>query len=214
MCFGAELWAYTRRKHQSIHRSPLGRNIGVGFQDLGNSLHYVSRREYIQWGLTWVAWPEISRWENAGWLKSDENAPFSASDKLSHIWVILIDCPCVTDLITLWHLHQIGIRGSAFRPFSTRTFKTRDTPFMEKSQQRVIIYHFSLKGWGARKIQNELMDALRLDVYLQAQISQWLAPFSVGDISCLDETRPGRPLSILDHHWNISWKSPRSPVLA
>jgi hypothetical protein len=68
---------------------------------------------------------------------------------------------------------------------------------MEKSQQRVIIDYFLLKGWGARKIQKELTDTLGSDVYSQAQISGWLTCFSTGDISCLDEARPGRPLSIL-----------------
>jgi hypothetical protein len=69
---------------------------------------------------------------------------------------------------------------------------------MEISQQRVFLYYFSLKGWGAGKIQKELTDALGSDVYLQAQISRWLARFSTGDISCLDEARTGRPLSILE----------------
>jgi hypothetical protein len=68
---------------------------------------------------------------------------------------------------------------------------------MEKSQQRVIICCFSLKGWGDRKIQKELTDTLGSDEYSQAQISRWLARFSTGDISCLDEAQPGRPLSIL-----------------
>jgi hypothetical protein len=68
---------------------------------------------------------------------------------------------------------------------------------MEKSQQRVIIYYFSLKSWGARKIQKEFTDTLGSDVYSQVQISRWLARFSTDDISCLDEPRPRRPLSIL-----------------
>jgi hypothetical protein len=42
---------------------------------------------------------------------------------------------------------------------------------MEKSQQRVIIHDFSLKGWGARNIQKELTDTLGSDVYSQAHIS-------------------------------------------
>jgi hypothetical protein len=68
---------------------------------------------------------------------------------------------------------------------------------MEKSQRRVIIYSFLLKGWGARKIQKELTDTLGPDVYFQAKISRWFARFSTGDISCLDEARPGRLFSIL-----------------
>jgi hypothetical protein len=61
----------------------------------------------------------------------------------------------------------------------------------------VIIYYFSLKGWGARKIQKELTDTLGSDVYPQTQISRLLARFSAGDLSRLDEARPGRPVSIL-----------------
>jgi transposase len=68
---------------------------------------------------------------------------------------------------------------------------------MEKCQQRVIIHYFSLKGWGVRKIHKEMRDTLRSDQYSQAQISRWLARFSTGDISSLDEARPGRPRSIL-----------------
>jgi transposase len=69
---------------------------------------------------------------------------------------------------------------------------------MEKSQRRMIINYFSLKGWSAQKIQKEITDTLGSDVRSQAQISRWLARFSLGDISCLDEARPGRPLSILE----------------
>jgi hypothetical protein len=36
---------------------------------------------------------------------------------------------------------------------------------METSQQRAIIYDFSLKGWGAQKIQKKLTDTLGLDGY-------------------------------------------------
>jgi hypothetical protein len=68
---------------------------------------------------------------------------------------------------------------------------------MEASQQRVLIYYFSLKGWGARKIQKEFTDAFDSGAYLQTQISRSLAHFSTNDISCLDEARPGRQLSIL-----------------
>jgi hypothetical protein len=94
--------------------------------------------------------------------------PFLASDKLSHIYVRFLDNSYVTDLITLGLFRWIGIRGSGFRPVRTRTCERRDTPFMVKSQQRVILYYFSLKGWGARKIHNELADALGSDVYSQA----------------------------------------------
>jgi hypothetical protein len=108
---------------------------------------------------------------------------FSAFDRLSQIEVIFIDSPYGTDLIILVHLRRIGIQGNAFRPFSIRQFKTRYTSFMEKSQQRVIIYYFSLKDWDTRKIQKELINALGSDVYSQVQILHSLARFSMSDIS-------------------------------
>jgi hypothetical protein len=122
---------------------------------------------------------------------------FSASDKLLHICIIFIDSPYGIDRITLWYLLRIGISGSAFRPFRRRTFQAHYAPFREKSQQREIIYGFSLKGWPAPKVQKKLADTLGSHVYSQAQISRWLARLNPGNISCLDEARPGRPLSIL-----------------
>jgi hypothetical protein len=65
---------------------------------------------------------------------------------------------------------------------------------MKKSQRQIILYYFSLKDWAARKIQKKLTDALGSDGYSQAQISRWLARFSAGDISCLDELRLGKSL--------------------
>jgi hypothetical protein len=38
---------------------------------------------------------------HAGWPKSNENDPFSASDRLSQIEVMLLDSPYVTDPISL-----------------------------------------------------------------------------------------------------------------
>jgi SNF family Na+-dependent transporter len=67
---------------------------------------------------------------------------------------------------------------------------------MEKSQQRVLIYYFSLKGWSTRTIQKELTDTYGSDGSSQTQISQWFARFSTGKISWLDEARAGRRLSI------------------
>jgi transposase len=99
--------------------------------------------------------------------------------------------------MTFWHLGRMGIRGLAFPRFSTRTFTTLSPPFMEKSQQQVFVYYFSLKGWRVRKIQKELTDTLGPDVYSQAQISRWPARLSTGDISLFDEPRPGRRFSIL-----------------
>jgi hypothetical protein len=48
--------------------------------------------------------------------------PFSAFDKLSHIWVRLVDTPSARGLITLWYLHRTSIRGSEFPPLSISAF--------------------------------------------------------------------------------------------
>jgi hypothetical protein len=72
--------------------------------------------------------------------------------------------------------------------------KPRDTTFMEKSRQQVIIDDFSLKGLGDRTTQKELTDRFGSNVYSQARISPGLARFGTGDISCLDEGRLGRAL--------------------
>jgi hypothetical protein len=110
---------------------------------------------------------------------------------------MVIDGPYVTDLTTLWHLRRMGIHRLACPPFSTHALKTHSTPFMEKSQQWVIISDFALKGRGARKIQKEVTDTFGSDISSRAQISRWLARFSRHDIFCLNQVRPGRPLSIL-----------------
>jgi hypothetical protein len=129
---------------------------------------------------------------------------FSASDKLSHISLIFVDNPYVTDLIALLHLPRIGIRANVFHPRIGRTFRTRYSSFMEKSQQRVIIYCFSLKGWSTRKVQKKLTDALALDVYSQAQTSRRLARFTAGGISRLDGARPTGKFSILGRPLELS----------
>jgi hypothetical protein len=122
-------------------------------------------------------------------------APFSISDALWHMWGWFIGCPSVTSLITLWHFRRIGIRGLLFRPFSTLRFKTRYTPFIQKSQQRVIVYYFSLKGWGARKSQHEFTDI------------QWFAwIFTSPDLAVACSLQYGRQLL-------SRWNSTRKTVL-
>jgi hypothetical protein len=74
---------------------------------------------------------------------------------------------------------------------------------MEKSQQRVIVYSFSLKGWP-RKIQKELTNALGSDGYSQVQISRWLARFSSGAFPVSMKLDPEDRSQSWDHHWNIS----------
>jgi hypothetical protein len=56
---------------------------------------------------------------------------------------------------------------------------------------------FLLKSRDAREIQKDPTNTLVSDVYSQAQISRSITRFSTGDISYLDEARPGRLLSIL-----------------
>jgi hypothetical protein len=76
---------------------------------------------------------------------------------------------------------------------------------MEKSQQRVIIYYFSLKGWGAWKIEKELTNALSSDIYIHKPRSRsgLLASVSA-TFPPLMKVDPEDRSQFWDDHWNIS----------
>jgi hypothetical protein len=116
---------------------------------------------------------------------------FSDSDKLASGDGRFRHSTCVAYFITFWHHHRIDIRRLANRPFKNGTLKVPYLSLMEKSQQRVIIYYFSLKGWGARTIRKETAEALGADAYSQVQALRRPTQFGTGDISCLDELRTG-----------------------
>jgi transposase len=68
---------------------------------------------------------------------------------------------------------------------------------MEKEEQRFVMKFLWLKGWGTKRIDEELMSTLGGDSYGVSQIKIWLQKFRNGDLSCKDSPRSGRPLLTL-----------------
>jgi hypothetical protein len=68
---------------------------------------------------------------------------------------------------------------------------------MEKEEQRFVMKFLWLKGWGAKRIHEELMDTLGDDSYGFSQIKIWLQKFRNGDLSSKKSPRSARPLSTL-----------------
>jgi hypothetical protein len=59
------------------------------------------------------------------------------------------------------------------------------------------VKYFHLKGWGNRRIAAELESTFQGSALSRATVKRWLRKFKNGDLSCLDENRSGRPLTIL-----------------
>jgi transposase len=68
---------------------------------------------------------------------------------------------------------------------------------MNELEQRFIVKYFHLKGRGNRRITAELENILQGSALSKKTVKQWLRKFKSGDLSCLDENRPDRPLTIL-----------------
>jgi hypothetical protein len=68
---------------------------------------------------------------------------------------------------------------------------------MEKEEQRFVMKFLWLKGWGAKRIYEELMSTLGNDSYRVSQIKIWLQKFRNGDLSCKKSPRSGRHLLTL-----------------
>jgi hypothetical protein len=68
---------------------------------------------------------------------------------------------------------------------------------MEKEEQRFVVKFLWLKGWGTKRIHEELMNTLGNDSYAVSQIKFWLQKFRNSDLSCKDSPRSGRPLLTL-----------------
>jgi hypothetical protein len=79
--------------------------------------------------------------------------PFSASNKLSHIEVRLMDSPYVTDLITVWDLRRIGVRGSRFPPFSVSTFKVLSPGFAPTLQSTYLRRWINIPSCSSKELQ-------------------------------------------------------------
>jgi hypothetical protein len=71
---------------------------------------------------------------------------------------------------------------------------------MKKEEQRFVMKFLWLKGWGAKRIHEELMSTLGDDSYKVSQIKTWLQKSKNGDLSCKDSPRSGRPLLTLGPH--------------
>jgi len=68
---------------------------------------------------------------------------------------------------------------------------------MNNVEQRVVIKFLWLKGWGNRRIHQELTAVLHYNSLSITQVKEWLRKFKSGHFSCEDEDRPGRPLSVV-----------------
>jgi hypothetical protein len=68
---------------------------------------------------------------------------------------------------------------------------------MEKSEQRFVIKFLFLKGLGAKAIHRELTAVLASTAYSLSQGKEWRARFAIGDLSCQDQFRTGRPPHVL-----------------
>jgi hypothetical protein len=66
---------------------------------------------------------------------------------------------------------------------------------MEKAERRGAIKFLSIKGLGARCIHAKLSRVLGDDCYNRAAIEHWLARFREGDLSCVNHSRSGRPVT-------------------
>jgi transposase len=69
---------------------------------------------------------------------------------------------------------------------------------MEKEEQRFVMKSVWLKGWGAKRIHEQLKSTLGDDSYGVSQIKIWLQKFRNGDLSCKDSPRSRRPLLTLE----------------
>jgi hypothetical protein len=68
---------------------------------------------------------------------------------------------------------------------------------MEKEEQRFVMKFLWLKGWGTKRIHEELMSTLSDHSYEVSQIKIWLQKFRNGDLSCKAFPRSGRHLLTL-----------------
>jgi hypothetical protein len=64
---------------------------------------------------------------------------------------------------------------------------------MEKAEQRFVVEFFWLKGWGSKKIHQELMNTLGDDTYELSQIEIWLQRFRTRNLSYSGLSLAGRP---------------------
>jgi transposase len=68
---------------------------------------------------------------------------------------------------------------------------------MDEFEQRFIVKYFHLKRWENKRITAELESTFQGSSLSNTTVKRWLRKFKSGDLSCSDEIRPGRPLTIL-----------------
>jgi transposase len=68
---------------------------------------------------------------------------------------------------------------------------------MEKSEQRILIKYFAMKGLGSGLIYAKLTSVLHDSAYSLSAIEKWVGRFKTGVATWEDNPRPGRPPSDL-----------------
>jgi transposase len=68
---------------------------------------------------------------------------------------------------------------------------------VKEFEQRFIVKYFHVKGCGNRRITAELESTFQGSTLSRTIVKRWLRKFKSGDLSCPDENRPARPLTIL-----------------
>jgi transposase len=81
--------------------------------------------------------------------------------------------------------------------FSSSDFQVRLKIKMEKSEQRIVIKYFVMKGLGSRFTYSELTSVLQDSAYSLSAIGRWVSRFKKGFAKCEDDSRRGRPPSDL-----------------
>jgi transposase len=73
----------------------------------------------------------------------------------------------------------------------------RKEPPMDEVEQGFNVKYFFIKGWCNNKITAELQTTFHDSALSSSAVKRWIRKFKNGDFSCDDDSRPGRPMSIL-----------------
>jgi transposase len=68
---------------------------------------------------------------------------------------------------------------------------------MDEVEQRFVVKYFFIKGWGNKRITIELQTTFHDSDLSSPTVTRWIKKFKNGDLFCDDDSRPGRPISIL-----------------
>jgi hypothetical protein len=67
---------------------------------------------------------------------------------------------------------------------------------MEKSEKHFVIKFLFLKGLLPKRIHRELSSVLGSTAYSLSQVRNWCATLTEGGLTCIDESRAGRPCHV------------------